>query len=449
MGGCVSDLIVNKVTNNKLTTKIELNLVVLRDIENCRRIKTRSPIEIVGDTATFDEFTSPDDVFNCLAVGCTNSGTLNLSGAAGGVVSAKFAAHYDATEFQAGIATYYIYFPAAGTYKVTTTMSDALIVNQADADVFEQSISVTAEGFAPVVVDFSEIPTSVSGSGWVASPAGAIINIAILASNASQVANYGVSSIFFYESIEDLMVSDLVKIGCIDDITSALTAEVLEAICSASGLNPDSAAVELSFTGRRVTPNYWKLNPAMQEGDKTTGWKTDNVQRTVEERIINGVKYGAVKILDANMEECAFFMAQVADACDIQSAQLSRVNIPTVIKLNAKQYQVLDGTTTVMSDAGTFLFNESLIGKQVIISYPKTITGKQRVATADAIGKTRVRGSYTIKEENGASITRTFNNLFVTSFPMALTKEETTFPFTLSVGKQPSGEWYDEFVEED
>lgn len=444
MGKCDTNTLMAKIGYNKIDNSTELSFAVLTDIENCNKINTKNYIGTTADSVTFNSLKKPVDVFNCMAEGCVNSGTLLLSGAAGTGVGAKFLLKSDATDFMGGLSVFYVYLPTAGAYEVAYTISDESDAPQANADVYTQTVVATEEGFKAVIVDFSQIPQSQDGTGWEASIKGAIVNIIVTPSEATVIPNIGISSIVFHNFASDLEVNDLVKVGCIDDISGDLTVTALEATCWASGYDPASVAPEKTITARSITPNGWKLNPLMGMGEATEGWDDATQEVTVQSKTVNGITYGYVQFMDMFMGECAFTGVALADNCNVTDASMNRISSPVPIVINERQFIVLDGTTTTGDDVGVILVHESLIGERLIVSYPKQASVIEYVANADNLGTRRVRMSYTKVQTDGIKIRRNYNNVLVTSYPDTLTREETTFPLTLSIQKDRNGNYYTE-----
>lgn len=445
MGRCTNDALISKIGLNKVSKTTEIDFAVLTDVDRCMKVNTINHLEVDGTSGAYNAYKVPQDMFNCLAEGCRNTGTLMLTGAAGSKVGAKFSVGYDATEFYAGVATYYVYLPAAGSYEVKTTMSDISNQSQSKADVYTQTITAQAEGFQPVVVDFSKAPQTQSGEGWTASEKGAVISVSVKPASATQIPNIGLSSFYFYNTIEDFEVNDVVKLGCVDEIAGDLTVDPVDASCWSSGYDPASIAIERTITAKAVTPNWWKLNPLMTKGNQTSGWYIQSDEREVQAITIDGVSYGYVQFLDMQVDECAFTTAAISEACNVTDATLNRVSSPVVVDLNEKQFLVRnDSATTDAADIGMLLFHSSLIGLKVVVSYPKKAVIEQRVATDEALGERRVRMSFPVTQTDGVTVVYVYNNVLITSFPATINNEETTFEFTISIQRDKNGNFFEE-----
>jgi len=181
----------------------------------------------------------------------------------------------------------------------------------------------------------------------------------------------------------------------------------------------------------------------MSKSESTIGWISHTVEREITSTTINGITYGYVQLADMNMEECSFTTAAIADDCNVTDSMLNRVNSPVVIELNEKQFIVLDGVTTSNADAGKLLFHSSLIGKNVIISYPRQVDVEHFVGNEEALDTRRVRMSFTQEQTDGVKTVYVYNNVLITSFPGTLNNEETTFEFTISVQRDRNGNFYE------
>ncbi|MEI5994018.1 hypothetical protein [Candidatus Enterococcus mansonii] len=434
MTRCSNDTLISKIGMKSLNKLMEVDFAVLTDIDSCVKVNTKNYIDHTGTSAVYNVYSTPEDMFNCLAEGCKNSGTLTVMNAAGATSGASFGVNADATEFAAGVITYYIHFPAAGTYGVETTISDIADQNQSDSDVYQKQVTVKEAGFQPVVIDLSKLPEAISGTGWMASENGIIIHVDVTPENAT-LSTIGFSSIYVYNSIEDFEVNDVVKIGCIDEFAGELTVDPVEASCFGAGYDATSIAIERTLTGKSATANYWKLNPLMSKGTLTSGWVIQTAEKAVSATTIEGVDYGYVQLADMNMEECAFTSAAIADSCNVTESLLNRVNTPAVVEINEKQFIVLAD--------GKILFHKSLVGKDLVISYPKKVDVEHFVGNEDVLDARRVRMSFTQEQTDGVKQNYVYNNVLITSFPGTVNNEETTFEFTISVQRDKNGNFFE------
>lgn len=441
MSRCRNNTLISKIGMKTLTKTTEVDFAVLTDLESCIKVNTRNYLSYDGSSATFNVFQTPDDMFSCLPEGCKNSGTLTVAGSVD-PVSATFAVRADATEFPAGVITYYVYLPTAGTYTLETIISDIVDQSQENAYVYEKSLVAMAPGFHPVVVDLSEVPDEVRGDGWVEPSTNGII-LTLRAGEGSGLnilSTIGFSSVYIYHSIEDFEVNDTIKVGCIDEFSGEFTMDPRDASCFAAGYDPESIAIERTITAKSVTPNYWKLNPLTKSRGLTTGWIPQTVE--MEVRLTEDECYGYVQLPDMNMEECSFLLITRGENCNITDAMLNRVSTLVPVGINERQFIVLDPMST---EAGKILFHDSLVGEKVIVSYPKAVDVEHFVGNDHDLDARRVRMSIVKEQTDGVLVNYVYNNVLVTSFPDTINNEETTFDFTIAVQRDRNGNFYEMF----
>lgn len=432
---CNNDVLMNKITNNKLDKNVELFLTVLNNLPDCKKVRADKYVKIVdGEGAEvetvpqFNKFKVPDNMFECDREGCINSGTLYPQNAEGNVI---YRLPYDAVEFAGGLVTFYV-TGFEGAKNVTVKISDK--DDFANADVYTQSATGNGDGFVPVIIDLSEAPSSATGDGWTATRNGAYISINVADANA------GISSINVYDSKDDFKTSDVVVIGCLSEIGGDEEFEEAEATCWSSGFDTSADNTkEVKVTGNSITPNYHKLNPRYGRGTATTGYASTNIEATIE---ADG-DYGVVTLPDMSQDACGFLGVQLADACDVTGSQLERLTIPTQIALDEDQFNAIqneDGSTTLY-------FNKNLVGNPVKVTYPQIQSDvTERVYSDENLGNVRVRAEQVITQSDGVKIVRVFDHVLVTSFPGTINEDETEFSFTLSIQRGANGHRYREYV---
>lgn len=437
MGKCANDAKFKMRGFQKLKNTAELYFNVNIDPDRCVLINTRDYIDIsTGTTALYNRYLVPNDAFDCLPDGCVNTGTLQLTKTdlADGDPSVTFRVDSDATEFYEGAMSYYVWVPEAGNYTVETMITD---IGQAtppvNADTYEYTITATGEGFYPVLVDFSQAPSSVTGSGWQASEAGARVSVSIGNGEDEGSLTVGVSTFYFYDSIEDLEISTMVVISCMTEDTMDLTIDATDASCWGSGYDADSTAVEKTLTGNAITANYGALNPMEGKGEIRDWFVMHQDEREVRATTENGTQYGYIQIADWNEEECGFLQLGIAD-CRIQNTMFRRVMSPVPVALDERQFIIMDGSTDPLK-AGKILVDASLIGQMITIYYAKREQRMVYASNPDNIGKKRVRMHQEICNTDGSVTTYTYNNVYVTTFPLTnLTNtDETPVALTLAI----------------
>lgn len=429
MARCNFDKLLDTIGENKLTKEEEVTFTIHAELPDCRKLDAKSLVEASGDY-TYNRYARPVNRFECMRTGCTTTGTLNMASANETVL---YHAMYDATEFAAGVITYYVRPSAGVTFpiKVTTKVSDEK--NMANADVYETTITakdVTDDGFVPVLVDLSTTPTSVEGEGWTATSSGVFIQL-----SADKIVGY--SSISIYESIFDFETNDTIKVTCLSEVGGTFDVDALEATCLEAGYDDSVSGFDYTVNGNKVSPNYWRLNPLMERGDRTEGF----LPVTTEKEVLsyNDGTHGYVRLADAAVGECGYFAVEISDDCDVTEAYLAQLSIPVLANVDEGHYQILrneDGTTDI-------IVNKSLIGKSIKIAYPQAATiESELVADTDNLNHIRVRMVVPRTTSDGAKYLLVFDNVLITSFPATINEEETQFSFSINIQRNPDGSFF-------
>ena len=412
---CKNDAFMKMVGSEKLDKKIEVDFDVQRNLPDCNRINAKKYVSTEAENPSYDQYVTPQNMFECLNPNCVNSGVLYNSGAK---TVYKAGAGQD---FSAGVITFYV---TEDVTSATVTLSDT------EAGTNAWSYTVTpgraVNGFKPVVVDLTKTPTVV-GDGWTPSDAPTYIAISLTGNG-----NVGLSSIAIFDELEDFQTSTHVKVACLTSIDGTWDLDVAESTCFANGYDTSSRPTfEKTVTGNKVTSNYWRMNPMYRKGSATEGFDIVTEERTVKEA--NG--YGSVVLTDMNQNECGFFSAMIADGCSTD--QLDKLSIPMLVDLDGGHYLLVDngdGTTSV-------IVNEMYVGKKILVSYPKIVDVEEFIISADDINEIRTRMSYTRKYTDGQKYRFVFDNVYITSFPDAITEDEGEFAFTVSIQPDAYGRY--------
>lgn len=453
MPRCKNDALLNKIGVKKLGKLTEVDFSVLSDADSCIKINAKSYLSLTsaGDetsaitSSAFQRLKVPQDMFSCLPEGCKNTGTLVMTTTGGTYAGANFVIKEDATDFYAGVMTYYVWVQDPGTYRVRTAMKG---LKNTDSDIYYTEVqSALGEEFLPVLVDFSKVPNSNTGNGWFAEVEGAQVEAYVHKMDDGEEAvpySFGLSSFYVYESLEMLEVNDVVKIGCLDDFSGDITIDAADASCFGSGYDPSSISIERTLTGKAATPNYWKLNPLEQRGDKTDGYFIHTVEREVRSIEAFG-EFGVIHLGDMFVEECGFTTAQLSDDCNVTQSELNRVNSPIPIELDENQFIVLDGRFTETGHAGMILVHKDLIGEHIIVSYPKQADVEHFVGNENDLEYRRVRMSFSKMHTDKTRVVYVYNNVLITSFPETVNNEEGSFNFNISIQRDQNGNFYEKF----
>ena len=427
---CNIDALIKKVGIDKLSKEVEVSFALHRNLPDCRKINTRNYVAASdADAMSYNKLKKPVNRFECIRKGCINSGTLTM-GAASDTVT--FKAQYDATDYAAGAVSFYVYtgnlqnsdFPVTLTFKI----SDAQAMT--NSDVYTKSIAAseqTEDGYVPVVIDLGATPTSTSGTGWAP---GAVSYIQL---SADKVVGY--SSISIYDSIEDFLINDVVKVGCLTSAGGSFDVPAIAATCLNSGYDDSGDSYTYTVEGTTVTPNYWKLNPLIGKGTETEGFEIVTVEKTA---VANG-SYATVTLSDLFQDECGYVTVQKVDECNVTDAFMYQLSVPNLVDLTEDQFQVVrnaDGTTVLY-------FNSAAVGTKLLISYPRMAEIVEEVASSENIGETRVRMTVPVDTSDGVKYIYIFDNVLITSFPFTINNSsETTFSFTITIQRDDEGYFF-------
>ena len=427
MTRCKNDTLISTIGVNKLQKKAEVDFSVINYLPDCRKIRANKYVNEVS--GTFDRFAKPVNQFECVREGCVNSGTFYNGG-----VATVYKAKWDAVEFADGVVTFY----TKGTEGTLTFMiSDTEAMTNADQYTVDLSkLETAADGYKAVVIDLSKTPTQV-GTGWTPNHVSAFISIAIAKASGESDADIGISSIAVYDSIEDFESTSSIIIQCLSQLGGSWDVESVEATCHGNGgydtENIDT--IEMTITGKALTPNYQKLNPLWGKGEAVVGWDKENIESTIEAGTGDDAGYGVVVLSDKMAGECGFMSVARAEDCNITDAHMIELNVPGKVDVDTQHYFVIDNE----DGSATVYFNEALVGQTVVISYPREADVEEYVYDVDNAMHRKTRMSYTKVWTDGVKYRYVFDNVLITSFPDEVTDEETEFEFTIAIQKDATG----------
>lgn len=442
-----NDIYFNKVSKAKYDPSTEISINLLSDLASCKRINTKNFYATNDSNAVYRKYDRPDNFFECRKNGCVNSGTLYAD-----KTGAAFVYHlpYDATQFAAGIVTFYVkasreLVGALENEDPNKFILDVTISEMADfenADTYTVTYdtgSAFADGYIPVVIDLTATPTKTAGNGWNPATTGAYLKIA---ENENSDTGIAISSIAIFDSIEDFEINDVIKISCVSEITNDIQADIAEETCNVNGYDQTSnPTIEYSITGKKVTPNWWKLNPLSGKGTATEGFTIPVEKHTAVFRTVNGNIYAAIALPNAFQKECGFIGLQFADTCDATESELTRVM--------ARGDSIADGNFYVEADTVTqvtyIYVNVDFAGKEFLVTYPQKVDAEERVANIGNLGKKRARISFPYKTSDGQEYNVIYNNCLVTSFPMGISSDENDIEITFNVQPDEDGSYYHEY----
>lgn len=414
---CKNDAFMRMVGVEKLDKKVLVDFDVQRYLPDCRKIKADKYVSTDATAPTYNRYAIPANQFECMNFGCVNSGTLVIGNGKKAIYKAA-----NGEDFANGVITFYV---TADVTSVSVLISDT--AEGTNGDRYTVTPGAASDGYKAVVVDLTQTPTDV-GEGWTPSEDNAYITITLTGS-----ADAGLSSIGIFDDLEDFQTSTHIQAGCVTSVDGSWDLEVAENACFPNNYSyNENRSFEKTLTFTKATPNYWRLNPLYKKGEATVGFDIVTVERTIK----STTGYGVVAIDDMNQNECRFFSAMLAESpCVVEQAQLEKLSVPASISLDAKHYILVDAGNGVTN----VLFDASLVGKKVLISYPKTVDVEEFIFSDDAINEIRTSLTYVKKHSDGQKYRFVFNKVLVTSFSDALSEDENEFSITVSIQKDERG----------
>ena len=446
-------VVAQKVGYNKVEKTQEVDFNLSADIDACVKINTKNYIAYEGATApVYSRLAVPQDMINVCAVkGCKNTGTLIISTKNEGsdsnythTASATFAKATNAVLISAGIVYFYVDFPKAGTYTVELTIGDIKDTELTNGDKYTQEVTVTSEGYKPISFDLSVAPSEDVGTGWNPTTSGITMQIDVTSTDSTETGYMvGLSSISIFEDVEDLATNEVVKLGCMTGIEGDDTIDAMEEQCLGAQYDTSTTSVERTITASTWTSNVMMLNPLIHRTEVTEGFYIATVEMTVEQDAENE-NYGSVQLADSYDEVCGFIYSSIADSCNINDSILTRINNPNLMNLDERQFQVINSflNPTVDVEGSKLYFNKALVGKTVIISYPRAVEVEEFIATEAGINERRAQMSYTKKQSDGVVEVHVYDNVLITSFPQTINNSDSDFSFTISVQRDKNGNFF-------
>lgn len=427
MAKCKNEKFMSTVGLSKINKNTEVDFDVQRNLPDCQKISAGKYVSTTATAPRFDRFRIPKNQFECMQGSCVNSGTLMMTAGSEAVYKFKL----DAAEFAAGVLTFY----ALGiTGNAEVTISDGDSFTNADkytVDLAEMSHG--SDGYTAVVVDLASEPTDI-GTGWSGEGEAIYVKIKLTAAT-------GLSTIAIFEDMDDFAVSTHVIARCLTGVDGSFDLDVAETTCFKSGGydTTDLQTIEKTVSFRAITPNYWLMNPMYNKGNLTKAWDKETVEATV--KALTGTDYGYVTLDDIDQDECGFISIQALYDCresqNVSDAMLKRLAIPSRVDVDEDHYQLIDngdGTTTI-------LFNAVHIGRDVLISYPKTVDVTDSFdITDEKVNEVHTRMSYKKCYTDGSVYRFVFDNVLVTSFPDALSEDDDAEgEFTITIQRDSNG----------
>lgn len=436
---------VGKLKNDDL-----IAISILDDLASCAKIDTRTILNtgvsgLVG--AYYNAANTPEDAFGCSKNKCYNTGTYQgkvteVEGAVVAPVIGNFKKAMDATLYATGIVTAYILLPE-GDHDVTLEIADYTAADFTDSDKITTKVHATksGDGSALYPVKFDLTDAISEGNGWTPSTIGAILRFSINATNLSADDMVGVSSIAFYESIEDLELNKTVLVSCIDTWGDNQSFDVVEGACSTSEFDPNSGSMTATITANKWSENLKYANPALHKTDEEEFGVLHVVTRTVVagEGELEG--YGYIQLSDMIEGDCGFVYIQTP-GCAGNSSELTRVSAPVPVidgEADGDKFQVL--TTDYNGDAsmGQIIVGKDWIGQELNIIYRQKRTAEVYSITNE-FRDFHVNILAPLRKKDGSVEWHLYENAFMTTHANNISRsDETTVELEFTIAADENG----------
>ena len=434
----------------KLKNEDIIAISVQDALASCAKIDARN---VNGDsnagfaTSFYNAANVPADAFGCSKNSCYNTGTFQgvVDADTTSVTVGDFKKTFDGTLYATGIVTVYVLLPD-GDYTVSLDITDYTEPTWTNRDTYTKTVHATKGNggtyLYPVQFDLSGTPTSTAGDGWTPSTIGAKVKFTIAGVEADDIV--GVSSIAFYESIEDLELNKTILLSCIDTLGDNQSFDVIEGACSTSEFDPQSGSMTFNLTANKWTENLKFINPTLRKTDESEFGTLNIVTRVVADATAIDAElagFGYVQLSDMAEEDCGYVYIQTP-GCAGNSHDLTRVNapVPTINKdTDSDKFQVL--TTDYKGDKsrGLILVGKDWIGQELHIVYRKTVTAEVYEVTNE-FRDFNVSILAPLRKKDGTIEWHIYENAFVNAIPNSISRsDETTVELEFTIAADENG----------
>lgn len=374
----------------KLKNQDIIAISVLDDLASCAKIDART---INANTtnlvaAYYNAANVPEDMFGCSKNSCYNTGTYqgSVKTTKSDVIIGDFFKTVDATLYANGIVTVYFYLPE-GEHEVHMDVAGYTEADWSNYDRFTQKVYATqGDALYPVKFDLTEVAAE-GGNGWTPDQIGVKLRFTINGTNLSagdksgesgkaDADLVGVSSIAFYEGLEDLELNKTIIATCIDTWGDSQSFDVIEGACATSEYDPNSGTMTANITLNKYTENMRYLNPTLYKTEDSEFGILKIVTRTVSAGTGDLEGYGIVQLSDM-MEDCGFVYVQTP-GCANNSSELTRVNapVPVIDATDSTLFQVLSTAYKGDASLGMVIVGKDWIGQDLNFIYRKKVSAE-------------------------------------------------------------------------
>lgn len=355
---------------------------VTDNLTSCAKIDTRT-INEGENNANIENLTSPvynaanvpDDEFGCSKNKCYNTGTFqgSVAAAATDVVIGNFKKTMDGNLYLGGIVSGYVMLPD-GDHQVSLQIADYTEADWTNSNIITTTVHATQGGTAsamyPVKFDLGDL-SQTQGTGWTKGSVGVKIRFTIAGANLAAGDRVGVSSIAFYEGIEDFQINQVVGFTCVDTAGDNQSLDVIEGSCSQSEYNSNSGTMTFSMTVNKWTKNFEYLNPTWHTSDESEFGIPHIVTRKVTAGTGELADYGIIQLSDMIEGDCGYVLIQTP-GCANNSSQLTRVSSPVPIPFSdadSDKFIVLGRSYNGDESLGMILVGKQWVGQELNVVY--------------------------------------------------------------------------------
>lgn len=441
---------VGKLKNDDL-----IAISILDDLASCAKIDTktimRDYVTGLAEGAYYNAANVPEDEFGCSKNKCYNTGTfqgeVSAAGAGEGksVVFGDFKKAMDATLYAFGMVTAYIYLPA-GEHKVSLTLADYIDDDMANSSTVDVTVYATksADGsyLYPVKFDLTDlVEDKNTGTGFIPSTIGTRLKITIDGKNLTAGQMVGVSSLAFYESIEDLELNKTVLVSCIDTWGDSQSFDVVEGACSTSEFDPNSGTMTASITANKWSENLMYANPALHKTDEQEFGVLHVVTRKVMKGIGDLDGYGYIQLSDMVENDCGFVYIQTP-GCAGNSSMLTRVSAPVPVMdgtTDGDKFQVLTSSYNGDKTMGMIIVGKDWIDQELNVIYRQKKTAEVWAITNE-FRDFHVNILAPLRKKDGTVEYHYYENAFMTTHANNISRsDETTIELQFTIAADENG----------
>ena len=365
------------------------------------------------------------------------------------VTIGNFYKYMDATLYAAGTLVAYFYLPA-GDHTITLNIADYTETAWDNYSAVSTTVHAATEGFYVAKFDLTSAQQTDTGNGWGINQIGVKLRFTIAGTNLKQGDIVGVSSVAFYESIEDLELNNTILLSCIDTWGDSQSFDVIEGACANSEYDPQSGTMTATITTNKYTENLRFLNPTLYKSDDTTFGIMKIVTREVlaaedyfayiDESLASELEgYGVIQLSDA-IEDCGFVYVQTP-GCANNAHSLTRVNspIPVMAATDSDLFQVLTSNYKGDFTKGLVLVGKDWIGQELNVVYRKEATAEVYEVTNE-FRDFNVNILAPLRKKDGTIEYHYYENAFVTTLNTNISRsDETTVELQFTIAADENG----------